>query len=210
MVGKPEQDRRRQRLRLGQLLLCGWPGLAHLWLRGGWFSLVWAVGFSILLNLALIATFVWPNLLGETFPLASWPVVTTVWLGSALFSLRRVAAWSSAPPMAAVRPAGHDSEPESPSPDTLFIQAQREYLKGHWTEASTQLERILQREPRDIEARLLRATLLRHREQWSAALDELETLERFDESVHWHFEIQRERQRIERDRQDELSCNPAA
>ena len=210
MVGKPEQVRLPRRLRLGQLLLCGWPGLAHLWLRGGWSSLIWAIGFSILLNLALIATFVWPALLGETFPLVSWIVVTTVWLGSALFSLNRVSEWSATPPMAAVRPLDPQSEPEPTSPDTLFIQAQREYLKGHWTEAATLVERILQREPRDIEARLLRATLLRHREQWMAALDELETLERFDESVHWRFEIQRERQWIERDRQDELSCNPAA
>jgi hypothetical protein len=43
-------------------LLCLWPGLARLWLRGDLRGLLAAVGFAGLLNAALVATLIWPEI----------------------------------------------------------------------------------------------------------------------------------------------------
>ena len=81
--------------------------------------------------------------------------------------------------------------------DTLFNQAQREYLKGHWTEAESLLNRRLESEPRDMESRLLYATMLRHIRRLKDARMELNLLQKFDESIQWEFEIRREWQLID-------------
>jgi len=173
----------------GPVLLCGWPGLAGLWCRGYVSSLLVAIGFSILLNLALIATFIWPWSLGEMFPLAAWPIIFLVWGTSAYLTHKQL------PDLLSVRPI---STPEQPQPsDTLFIQAQSEYLRGHWSEAESLLDRCLQQWPRDAEARLLMATLLRHSRRLDEAAAELEHLLRYDESKNWISEIYREQKLIE-------------
>lgn len=202
-------------MKWGQLVLCGWPGLAQLWLRGSYPALLWAIGFSLVLNLALVSTFLWPALLGDLFPAIAWPVIFLVWLVSAWTSLNLVDQLSAPPKMSSEqerndfsaeksRTISYDSQSdldEAPS-HTLFNRAQREYLKGHWNEAETLLKRRLDQAERDIEARLLLATLFRHTNQLDAATDQLGQMERLDDSVHWNFEIQRERQLIDRQRND--------
>ena len=63
------------------------------------------------------------------------------------------------------------ADPEQP--DTLFNQAQREYLGGHWKEAEMLLERRIANAPRDMESRLLLATLFRHSRRLEQAGEEL-------------------------------------
>ena len=200
-------------MRWGQLLLCGWPGLAQLWLRGSYPALFWAIGFSILLNLALVSTFLWPALLGDTFPVIAWPLLFCVWLMSTVLSLRMIDDLSSPPPMAAEQErSGFSAEKAGKSENdcqsemtgeishTLFNRAQREYLKGHWPETESLLkERLIQTE-RDIEASLLLATLYRRSQRFDEASEQLNQIEKFDDSVHWTFEMNRERQLIELDR----------
>ena len=175
---------------LGQLMLCGWPGLAHLWLRGGWASLALAIGFSVLLNIALVATFAWPTLLGNTFPAVAWAIIAVIWMSSVVLSYRMIGTWSALPVMAAEVKEGEKTDflHENES-DTLFNRAQGEYLKGNWQEAESLLKRQLNRNDRDVEARLLIATLYRHTRQLELARTELDSLQRFDESIHWEFEI---------------------
>ena len=229
-------------MRWGQLLLCGWPGLSRLWLRGHGPSLLIAVGFSILLNLALVSTFLWPALLGEAFPALAWPVIGLIWLGSLLVSLRMTPSWSKPPQMAAVAERDQfatqitenheevNKQPESAESDsgdfeaadgdeaavdesnttlqrTLFNQAQTEYLKGHWDEAEMLLSRQIDSDERDIESRLLLATLFRRIGNLDDATHELKQLKRFDDAVHWQFEIEREHQLIDRERQSDLSVH---
>ena len=173
----------------GSVLLCGWPGLSGLWFRGQTSSLLVAVGFSILLNLALVSSFLWPWSLGETFPLVAWPMILVIWGTSAL------AAYRGLPDLMAVPTSEKVAVEERP--DTLFIQAQREYLGGHWEEAESLLQRRIHRESRDMEARLLLATLLRHSRRLNEATEQLNDMQRYDESIEWSFEIDRERQLIE-------------
>ena len=138
----------------GPKLLCGWPGLPGLWYRGNFYSLLAAIGFSTLLNTALITSFIWPWSLGELFPVVAWPLIFLIWSVSAVVSYRRLSDVMSVPTSEKVA--------EQRPPDTLFIQAQSEYLKGHWEESASILHRLILRVPRDMEARLLLATLFRH------------------------------------------------
>lgn len=196
-------------MRWGQLLLCGWPGLAQLWLRGSYPALIWAIGFSLVLNLALVSTFLWPALLGSVFPAIVWPIIFLVWLVSIWASLSMVEQLAAPPKMSSEQERNDfspenegiincDNEPELdtvPS-HTLFNRAQREYLKGHWTEAESLLKQRLNQAERDIEARLLLATLYRHIDKLEFASSQLDQMEKLDDSVHWKFEINRERQLI--------------
>ena len=170
--------------RWGPVLLCGWPGLAGLWFRGRLSSLLLAVSFSLLLNVALVTSFIWPWSLGEVFPAIAWPMIFSVWGLSGIVAFRRLPDYMSIPASEKV------AHPESP--DTLFIHAQSEYLKGHWDEAEAILRRRLNQAPRDVEARLLLATLFRHTRQFEAARDEHREIEKFDESFEWRFEIEQE------------------
>ena len=211
-------------MRWGQLLLCGWPGLAQLLLRGSYPALISAIGFSILLNLALVSTFLWPALLGDTFPVIAWPILFCIWLGSTLLSIRMINELSVPPQMAAeqernglsdafsdgkVGKTDKDCQSESTGEisHTLFNRAQREYLRGHWSETESLLKARLNQTERDIEARLLLATLYRRKTRFEEAVNQLTQIEKFDDSVHWRFEIDRERQLIELDREEIESTN---
>ncbi|MDG1873388.1 MAG: hypothetical protein P8J27_05730 [Mariniblastus sp.] len=173
----------------GPLLLCGWPGLPGLWYRGQMSSLLVSIGFSVLLNVALISTFLWPWSLGETFPLVAWPVILLVWGTSACVAYRGLTDVMTVPFSEKV------AVPERP--DTLFIQAQSEYLRGHWEEAESLLSRRIENAPRDMESRLLLATMSRHSRRLEQATLHLNNMERFDESTEWRFEVDRERKLIE-------------
>lgn len=176
-------------MRWGPLILCGWPGLPGLWFRGQMSSLLVAVGFSILLNLALVSSFLWRWSLGETFPAVAWPVIFLIWSTSAWIGYNRLTDVMSVPSSEKV------ADPERP--DTLFIQAQREYLGGHWEEAESLLRRRIDGAPRDVEARLLLVTLLRHTRRLDLARNQLSEMQKYDEAIEWEFESDRERQLIE-------------
>ena len=173
----------------GSRLLYSWPGLPGLWHRGHFSSLLLAVGFAIVLNLALISSFVWPYCLGETFPIVAWPTVLILWSVAVYVSV------STLPDVMSVVTTDNVSSDETSN--TLFIQAQREYLSGDWQAAESLLRQRLGRFPRDVESRLLLATLLRHDRRLDQASDQLDTMQKFDESHAWDFEIRRERKLIE-------------
>jgi tetratricopeptide (TPR) repeat protein len=176
----------------GPVLLCSWPGLPGLWYRGQASSLFVAAGFSVLFNLALVSTFLWPWFFGETFLLVTWPILLLFWTSSACMT------YKSLPDLMSVSPIPSPPQDSSSIPnDTLFIQAQSEYLKGHWPEAESLLRRNLQTSPRDIEARLLLATLLRHSRRLDDASEELENLLKYDQSINWISEIRREQKLID-------------
>ena len=174
-----------------QLVLLCWPGLADLWLRGSARALLFSTIFSILLNVAAVSTFVWPKLFSSGVSSALWIAVGTVWLGSILFTYRRWPLQNNHP------------ENRSTDSDALFIQAQTEYLKGHWAEAELLLRRQLGYDRRDIESRLMLATLFRHQRQFDFAEQQLEILIRFDEAQRWSSEIDRELNLLDTNRDEE-------
>ncbi len=161
--------------------LCLWPGLAGLWLRGQWGSLGLAVSFSLLLNLALAGSFVWPDLPGPHFSLVAWPLLAVAWLVSLGIS------WKSLDRMADPRQFAGAGD------DTLFIQAQTEYLKGDWELCEQLLVRRLTDHPRDLASRLLLATTLRRAGRRDTARQHLDTIQKIDGWQIWQAEIHRER-----------------
>lgn len=179
-------------MRWGPWVCSLWPGLARLWMRGDWSALLLAIGFSLLLNVALISTFVWPEWIGAGFNTVVWPVLAAVWA---------ICCWSTWQQREElfVPPAGIPGTPaktDSASYDRLYIEAQSEYLKGKPAAAEVLLERQLQRYPRDAASRLMLATLLRRTGRWSEAVGQLDELEKLDQALQWRFEILQERRWI--------------
>ena len=158
----------------GRWLTCCWPGLAELWLVGSWSALATAVGFAILLNLALAVSLVWTQLLTGEVRFALWTAVGSLWVFGIWTAWRTTLA--------------------RPEPDgDLFSRALGEYLQGNWFAAEALLEQLLKADARDIEAQLLLATLFRRTARLQESRTQLDRLSRSPGSEKWLMEIQRER-----------------
>jgi hypothetical protein len=165
--------------------MCLWPGLPRLWLRGDWSSLAFACGFGVALNLGLVSSFIWPELLPSPFVISGWLVLGAVWLASAVRTF-----WS----LPFLCNSGQVDD------QGLFIAAQGEYLRGHWFEAENLLHELLGRSPADVDAHLLLATLYRHTRRIDEAHERLRLMERLDGVERWRSEISVERQLLKRAR----------
>jgi hypothetical protein len=124
----------------------------------------------------------WTELLSPAMRTAIWLVLSAIWAVSAAASWR----WVGGLQIGRFRPAEND----------LFVQAREEYLKGNWFEAETVLGRLLDRNVLDIEARLLRASLLVRTARRKEAAAELDRLTRMDGGENWRLEIARLRSRM--------------
>src|SRR5689334_16405343 len=67
-----------------------WPGLTQLWFAGAWWGLALAVAFAWLVNLAIVSTFVWRELIGPWERMGAWLVLVVVWALSAKLSVRQL------------------------------------------------------------------------------------------------------------------------
>lgn len=170
-------------MRGSRVVVCLWPGLAALWRTGSPAALGSATLFSLLLNTALVVNYIWFETMSGPPRLALWLVVAVYWLVSIVVSAR----WL----------ARQDQPAKSADAEDLLAGAQGEYLRGNWIEAELRLLKLLGRKPRDLEARLLLATLYRHTGRLAEAAAELAHLERFEATVQWRWEIGRERKRLD-------------
>lgn len=187
----------------GPMVLCCWPGLPGLWYRGRWSSLILALAFSMVLNGAILSSFIWTEILFDrTFPAVAWPFILMFW------SLTAWLAFQNLPDVMAVKTQSVNTVFDNP--DTLFIDARSEYLKGHWQEAEKLLLRQLYQSPRDVESRLMLATLYRHTRQFNDAQQQQQTLAKFDESEVWQNEIIREQRLLELVMEYESTPEPVA
>jgi hypothetical protein len=165
-------------MRALRLATCLWPGLPQLWIAGSYSGLALAIGFALLVDLVLVSTLAWTELLSETLAIAAWGGVIAFWLVSAWISLR----WLLQGP-ATAKNADED----------LFREAQANYLQANWFDVEVTLGRLLERQPRDVEARLLLTTLYRHTGRFDEAEAQLRVLEKLDGAVKWQMEIRQER-----------------
>lgn len=174
-------------------IYCAWPGLAQLWKKGAVAGLVLAVGFAVLLNLALVVSFGWTELLSSSARTITWLVVLFVWLtaGAASYvQLRREAAKRQAP---------SDGEQATDDSNDLFIAATNEYLQGNWYEVERLLDELLRRDSGDVEVRLMWATMCRHTGRLEEARRRLEELSLRERAESWLVEIGNEQRLIERE-----------
>ncbi len=138
-----------------------------------------ALGGAALLNLALLGSLVWSEWFAPTVRGGLWLAVAAVWGCSAVAGRRHI------------RPGPSADEPAS---GPGFSRAIEYYLQGNWFEAERLLVGLLHKDPRDVDARLMIATLLRHTGRWDEAARQLEQLARIEASHKWDLEIGRERQ----------------
>jgi uncharacterized protein HemY len=159
-----------------------WPGLPQLWLRGEWAGLAKAVGAAVVLNGVLLCSLGWGELVSSAVRNVLWLAVGLFWTASAAVAyvqMRRRA----------------DRKRITPAKDT-FAQALDLYLKGDYFQAECLLVEMLGRNERDMDARLLLATMYRHNKRYDEAAKHLDTLRRFEGAEKWVLEIERERQLI--------------
>ena len=167
-------------MRAPSWMTCVWPGLTALWERGSWRGLTVAVAFAGVLNFALLATFTTGQIPAASWPLipgAAWVLVLSFWVANFALANRKSAAGQ-------------------PQPESLFREAQTEYLKGHWIEAETLLARLLAQNPDDVEARLMRAMVERRTGRFPAARATLIELCQLESSSRWRLEIETELARL--------------
>lgn len=160
-------------------LLYLWPGLPALWLTGAWSGLLTAALFSLLLNFALVVTFVWFETIPPTARLGLWWGLGLAWVIFGGFGLRSTAGRASPQKMSATL--------------DLFRRAQNEYLRGNWVEAELQLLQLLDANSADGDARLMLASLYRHTNRIDEARLSLQHLECLESAVKWRWEIEQER-----------------
>ncbi len=166
-----------------------WPGLPQVWLAGSWAGLAVAAGFAVLLNLALVSSLVWSELLTEQIRSILWLAVVVYWAAATGFAYR----WS-----------GPGREKERPkSADDRLPLVQEQYLRGNWFETERMLADLLRSDPHDAEARLLLATLLRHTGRLDEAAGQLRELGKLEAAGRLAMEISRERQALAEARQDD-------
>jgi tetratricopeptide (TPR) repeat protein len=143
-----------------------------------------ATAFAALLDLALAASLLWPELLTSRGRIIAWAMVVVFWAGSAATCYR-----------ADRRRERSVRSPNHPGRD-LFAEALDHYVKGGWFEAERLWVELLRRDPHDADTRLMLATMLRHAGRRDEALRQLDRLERLEGGVKWEWEVRRERDRL--------------
>ncbi len=159
-----------------------WPGLPQLWIRGTWHALAVAVLAAVALNFALLGTFGFSELMAPQVRSFLWVGLGMAWALAATFSLvmnRRRGVWQGG--------TERDATTEND-----FGEATEHYLKGNWFEAERLFTAILHENPRDPEARLTLATLLRRTGRLDEVRSHLDTLGRLEDARKWQCEIQTE------------------
>ncbi|MGB8853412.1 MAG: tetratricopeptide repeat protein [Pirellulales bacterium] len=172
-------------MRAARYLTLLWPGLPWLWLRGSLPGLVVAVGFALTLDVAVLTTWIWSDLIELPARLAVWVATAVIW------ALATASAVSAFPPPLAI---GRDAES-----DTLYVKARNAYLAHDWLTAEATLRTLLRRDSTDGEAQLLLGTLLRRVGRFDEARAALDQLSRADSGRLWQSAIVRELARIDAD-----------
>ena len=161
-----------------------WPGLPWLWLRGSRAGLLVAVAFAIVLDTALVSTWVWTDLVDLEVAVGLWASAGAIWL------LGTISAVSAFPPPLMLA--------QDAATEEMFVEARDAYLARDWLAAETKLLALLALRPLDGEAQLLLASLLRRVGRTSEAAKALAKLARSDSGLRWQSAIVRERTLLER------------
>ena len=156
-----------------------WPGLPQICFHGSWSGLGVAIGAAAALNVLLLVSFGWTELIGPVLRNTFWVAFAVAWIAAIVWSSKQCRRQKVACSL----------EPEEDS----FGQAIDCYLKGDAYQAEQVLEGLLRRNIRDVEARLMLATLLRRAKRLDEATQQLDTLAKFEGAGKWELEIQEER-----------------
>ena len=169
-----------------------WPGLPQIWMHGNWSGLVLALGAAGLLDVLLLVSFGWTELIGQNLRNSLWAILVVAWIAAIVWSKKQCRRQAVV--------ASPEREEDS------FHQALDHYLKGDNYQAEQILEGLLRRNIRDLDARLMLATLLRRAGRLDEATRHLDTLVRFEGAEKWELEIQEERELLSEARTEKASA----
>lgn len=162
-------------------IIYAWPGLPQIVVCGNWSALMIAVLAAALLNTLILGSFGWSELLDSGLRNTLWVSLVIVWCIAAMIS--------------AVKLRRHASNKSFGESD-LFSQAIDLYLKGDYYQAERLLHKLLKKDARDHDARMMLATLLRHTGRLEDASKQLDQLNYFEGAEKWELEIKSERLRL--------------
>jgi len=170
-----------------------WPGLPHLWVRGSIAGLTLALAFSVVLNVLVLATVVWPAWLETRLKFGCAAAAFALWV-AALWETR-----GELRRLAAERESEQANEPpeEIQNRDEPLRSALGSYLRGDWVDAERTLRRVIRRDRDDFEARLWLVAVLRRAGRVRSAERLLRRVERRDAAAGWRTEVDDERRRLE-------------
>lgn len=156
-----------------------WPGLPKIWQSGDRTALVIAVAFAVALNVSIASYGIWPHMLPEP--------VRWIW------TLAVAAFWGLSLASRNIDDAKRVAPAEKEWDRGLFIEAQGEYLKGHWFEAEEMLLRLIRTDPTDDAARMMLASVYRRAGQAEKGLQQLEAIQH---RQVWDLEIRQEQAQL--------------
>ena len=166
-----------------KVLLCLWPGSGGVLRQGRWSFLVIALIYGFALCGVVMACFHWSELLTGMLRWCAYVALGLLWLVLSSQSSR-------------LEKRCHQMRLPPPSNKDTLPDAQQHYLQGNWFEAECCLNMLLQKNPRDIEAMLMLATLYRHKERFDEANTLIRELERLEDAVRWKYEIRSEKRKL--------------
>jgi hypothetical protein len=176
-----------------------WPGLPQLWLRGSWAGLLLAVVFTTLVNTLLLAGCVYREWFPMEYQLGGAGVAGITWVAAWWWCRkeRRYATVTEGREAdAEYGLEGSSVAPAAGPGEQWYREAQQAYLRADWVSAEQLLLQTLKHNARDVEARLLLATLWRRQGRLQEAARQLDKLARLEAAEDWKYEIEVERQEI--------------
>jgi len=145
----------------------------------------------------LLATLVYREWLSSNVRLTGLGVLVVVWL-LAWWQNRGERLLGRVDTTAEQSHEGPGSDPLAEQKEELFREAQQRYLENDWVATEQLLLKLLKQDARDVESRLMLATLWRHQGRGKEALRQLDRLERLEAAGSWKYEIAAEREAIEK------------
>lgn len=156
-----------------------WPGLPQIWVHGSWSGLTLALGAACVFDVLLAISLGWSELIGRNLRNGLWTAFAAAWIVAVVWSIRQCRR------QAAVGEVEPEQDP--------FTAALNHYLRGNHYDAEQILDGLLRRNVRDLDARLMLATLLRHVGRLDEASRQIDALVRFEGAEKWALEIEQER-----------------
>ncbi|MBN2291823.1 MAG: hypothetical protein JXM70_05325 [Pirellulales bacterium] len=142
-----------------------------------------------------MTSLIWSELTSSGMRITSWALVGLVWLASAAASY----GWGQAVSNLEQECSDGRQDPSQPQgPEVPLADGLQYYLQKNWFEAERVFRRLLRRNNRDMEARLMLAGLLRHTERFEEAKVQLDRLQRIEGSQKWDLEIRQEQRLLEK------------
>ncbi|MBI3465152.1 MAG: hypothetical protein HY000_19170 [Planctomycetes bacterium] len=159
-------------------LLCLWPGLPQICAGKEWQGLLLAVAAGVLLNVAVVAGWIWTEWIPPRQVSALWIAVIVAWSGAATYA---VWAWR-----------GSGGRPLACRVDEVYRSALEHYLRRDWAQTDRCLRRLLYENPLDSDVLMQLAALERRRGRPEQAGRTLRRCRRVDSQRKWHWEIAQE------------------